>query len=197
MTPTNNSWFRMYSDFMLDEKVELLTFEDQRHYVFILCMKTAGVLDKDYGQPGMLDRVVAKRLGLHGEAFESAKQRLIESGLIGDDWQPTAWDKHENKTKAESFVLPPWIPADTWAAFMEIRKGKKAKNTDYAMKLLVNTLTKLKAAGHDPVDIINTSIKSGWSDVYPPKLPASAMTPSRRAPAPEHFAARHYAGGLL
>ena len=99
--------------------------------------------------------------------------------------------------RGNSFTLPDWIPADTWAAFMEIRKGKKAKNTDYAMKLLVNTLTKLKAAGHDPVDIINTSIKAGWSDVYPPKQPASAMTPGRRTPAPDNFAGRTYVGGRL
>lgn len=78
---------------------------------------------------------------------------------------------------------------------MEIRKGKKAKNTDYALKLLVNTLTKLKAAGHDPVDIINTSIKAGWSDVYPPKAPAS--TPGRKTPTPENFAGRTYIGGRL
>lgn len=97
----------------------------------------------------------------------------------------------------EPFILPDWIPGDAWAAFMEIRKGKKAKNTDYALKLLVNTLTKLKAAGHDPVDVINTSIKAGWSDVYPPKLPASAMTHGRRTPAPENFAGRTYTGGKL
>lgn len=101
------------------------------------------------------------------------------------------------EAREDGFILPDWIPGDTWAAFMEIRKGKKAKNTDYALKLLVNTLTKLKAAGHDPVDVINTSIKAGWSDVYPPKLPASAMTPGRRTPAPENFAGRTYTGGKL
>ena len=240
MTSKKNPWFRMYSDFMFDEKVEFLSFEDQRHYVFILCMKNAGLLDKEYGQPGMLDRVVAKRLGLYGEAFESAKRKLIDCGLVSEDFQPIAWVKgqymsdcstdrvkahrervkqacnvsvtppdtetdtdteaeaeKDKKTKGEPFVLPDWIPGDTWAAFMEIRKGKKAKNTDYALKLLVNTLTKLKAAGHDPVDVINTSIKAGWSDVYPPKLPASAMTPGRRTPAPENFAGRTYTGGKL
>lgn len=95
MTLKKNPWFRMYSDFMFDEKVEFLSFEDQRHYVFILCMKNAGLLDKDYGQPGMLDRVVAKRLGLYGEAFESAKRRLIEAGLVGDGFQPLAWEKRQ------------------------------------------------------------------------------------------------------
>jgi hypothetical protein len=96
---------------------------------------------------------------------------------------------------APNFVLPDWIPADTWSAFMEVRSGKKAKNTDYALKLLVGTLTKMRAAGHDPVDVINNSIRTGWSDVYAPK--ASAITPSRRTPALEDFANRTYTGGKL
>lgn len=95
MTSKKNPWFRMYSDFMFDEKVEFLSFEDQRHYVFILCMKNAGLLDKDYAQEGMLDRAVAKRLGLYGEAFDAAKRRLIESGLVGKDFQPIAWEKRQ------------------------------------------------------------------------------------------------------
>lgn len=90
-----NPWFRMYSDFMFDEKIEFIAFEDQRHYVFILCMKNAGVLDKEYAQPGMLERVISKRLGLYGEAFESAKKRLIDAGLIDSEFHPVAWDKRQ------------------------------------------------------------------------------------------------------
>ena len=95
MTAKKNPWFRMYSDFMFDEKIEFLAFEDQRHYVFLLCMKNSGLVDKEYTQPGMLDRVVSKRLGLYGEAFESAKKRLVESGLIDYKFQPIAWDKRQ------------------------------------------------------------------------------------------------------
>lgn len=95
MTAKKNPWFRMYSDFMFDEKIEFLAFEDQRHYVFILCMKNSGLIDKEYTQPGMLDRVVSKRLGLYGEAFEAAKKRLIESGLVDYKFQPIAWDKRQ------------------------------------------------------------------------------------------------------
>lgn len=68
-----------------------------------------------------------------------------------------------------TFVLPDWIPVETWAAFMEVRKKLKAKGTDYAHKLLVRELERIRAAGHDPVECINTSIRSGWKDVYPPK----------------------------
>lgn len=103
----------------------------------------------------------------------------------------------KKRASASVFELPGWVPADTWAAFMETRKAKKAKSTDYALSLIVKDLERFKAAGHDPVAILNNSIKAGWSDVYPPKVPASAMTPDRRTPAPENFANRTYTGGKL
>ena len=80
---------------------------------------------------------------------------------------------------------------------METRKAKKAKSTAYALGLIVKSLEAFKADGHDPLAILNASIKAGWSDVYPPKVPAAAMTPGRRTPAPENFAARTYTGGKL
>lgn len=103
----------------------------------------------------------------------------------------------DTRADAPEFVLPDWIPADAWEAFMETRKAKKAKSTPYALGLIVKSLAAFKAEGHDPLAILNTSIKAGWSDVYPPKVPASAMTPSRRTPAPENFANRTYTGGKL
>jgi hypothetical protein len=88
-------WFRMYGEFITDPLIEMLAFEDQRHYVFILCMKSMGELDKDYPKEGMLDRVVGKRLGLYGEAVTAAQNRLMELGLINDMWQPKGWDKRQ------------------------------------------------------------------------------------------------------
>ena len=85
----------MYNDFIYEDKMEFLAFEDQRHFVFLLCMKNMGLLDKEYPKAGMLDRVVAKRLGLYGEAFDNAKLRLIDVGVIDADWQPTAWNKRQ------------------------------------------------------------------------------------------------------
>lgn len=91
----SNPWFRMYSDFIFDEVIEFLAFEDQRHFVFLLCMKNAGLLDKEYPKDGMLDRVVARRLGLVGEVFDNAKKRLMEVGLIDVNWQPINWNKRQ------------------------------------------------------------------------------------------------------
>lgn len=70
---------------------------------------------------------------------------------------------------ASTFVLPDWIPVDAWGAFMETRKAKKAKSTDYALGLIVKSLADFKADGYDPLSILNNSVRAGWSDVYPPK----------------------------
>jgi len=89
----SNPWFRFYSGFIHDEIIETLSFEDQRHFIFVLCMKCAGTLDKKYPENVPLDRIVRRRLGLDGEAFEAAKDRLIQSGLVGEDWQPVKWNE--------------------------------------------------------------------------------------------------------
>jgi hypothetical protein len=90
-----NPWFRMYNDFVYDEIIEMLAFEDQRHFIFILCLKNIGILDKDYPKQGMLDIVVGKRLGLYGESLVNAKLRLMDFGLIDEYWQPTNWNKRQ------------------------------------------------------------------------------------------------------
>lgn len=118
----NNPWFRMYNDLIFDEKLEFLAFEDQRHYVFILCMKNMGLLDKSYPQPGMLDKVLEKRLGIHGEALRNAKERLIEVGLIDTEWQPIAWNKRQFKSDADP------TNADRQRRHREKQKGNALRN---------------------------------------------------------------------
>ena len=226
-------WFRAYTEMMDDEKLRLLAFEDRWHFVAILCMKGAGILDES---GPLLMRKAAVKMGLAVRELDEVARRLSEVGLIDKDTlQPLAWDarqmksdssagrvqayrdrqrqakrggnvtvtaqdtdtdtdtdKEEEKKEesprkrvAPTFELPGWIPADTWAAFMETRKAKKAKSTDYALSLIVKSLERLKADGHDPVEVLDTSIKAGWSDVYAPK---AAFITGNRGSTPHKFA---------
>ena len=158
MSDKKNPWFRMYSDFMFDEKIEFLAFEDQRHYVFILCMKNAGLLDKEYAQPGMLDRVIAKRLGLFGEAFEAAKRRLVESGLIAGDFQPVAWNKRQFLSDSS---------AERTRAYRE-RMAKKVADPDMANEERHSDVTVTAQEADTETD---TDTEEAKASLSPAKLP--------------------------
>jgi hypothetical protein len=85
----------MYSEFVSDPKVQLLAFEDQRHFIALLCLKCNETLDSDAPSPNYRDRMIAKALGLSPDAAMEAKRRLVEVGLIDADWQPTKWDARQ------------------------------------------------------------------------------------------------------
>lgn len=90
-------WFRMYTDFLNDPKMIALSFEDQRHFIGILALKSDGALDTDC-DPDLLNRIVAQRLWIDHAIIKEVKKRLVRAGLISDDWQPLAWNKRQFKS---------------------------------------------------------------------------------------------------
>jgi hypothetical protein len=92
------SWFRMYSEFATDPKIQALAFEDQRHFVALLCLKCNGVLDSHTGSDSFRERMIAVGLGLSDDKRADAKARLLDAGLIDDKWQPLAWDKRQRRS---------------------------------------------------------------------------------------------------
>ena len=101
-------WFRMYSEFVSDPKVQLLAFEDQRHFVALLCLKCNDVLDSDAPSSNYRDRMLAKALGLSPDAALEAKRRLIEVGLIDDDWQPVKWSSRQYEHDVSTSRVRDW-----------------------------------------------------------------------------------------
>lgn len=94
------------------------------------------------------------------------KSRIEEE--VDIDKEKDIKDKVVKKDK--EFILPDWIPIETWQAYMEVRNKKKASKTPYALNLIVKELIKIKSQyNHDPIAVINKSIQSGWTDVYPLK----------------------------
>jgi hypothetical protein len=91
----NLPWLRLYTEFSSDPKIQILAFEDQRHYVMLLCLKGNGTLDAAVPTEAYRDRLIAKGLGLDPAAALEAKRRLMEGGLIDDIWQPTKWESRQ------------------------------------------------------------------------------------------------------
>ena len=84
----------MYSDAVDDEKLRLLAFEDRWHFVAVLCLKASGVLDAG-DAADIRDRKIAVKLGLQVRDLDEVRRRLVDVGLIGDDWQPLAWGRRQ------------------------------------------------------------------------------------------------------
>jgi predicted phage replisome organizer len=86
-------------------------------------------------------------------------------------------NKKENKKEKNSFSLPCWVNQETWAAFLEVRKKKKAVQTSHALKLVIHELEKIRATGEDPEAVLNQSIRNSWIDVWPLKDKSAGNSP--------------------
>ena len=100
MTIQKMPWFRMYTDFLNDPKMISLAFEDQRHFMGILALKSDGALDQAC-DADLLDRIVAQRLWIDHAVIRDVKKRLVAAGLIDTDWQPLAWDKRQMRSDVD------------------------------------------------------------------------------------------------
>ena len=84
---------------------------------------------------------------------------------LDDDSIPTP----EPESNTMDSTLPGWIDRALWDAFLEMRKERKAVQTDHALSLIVKDLEKFKAAGDDPNAILKMSITNSWKGVFPLK----------------------------
>lgn len=66
--------------------------------------------------------------------------------------------------------LPAWLPMEEWAAYVEMRKTIKKPLTEYAIKLALGQLERLKAAGHAPAAVLNQSTFNSYQGLFPVKV---------------------------
>ena len=91
-------WFRMYSTIVSDIAMMMLSFDDQRHFIWLLCLKCRGDLDKKFPSSEHRDKAIAKLLGLDYLVGLEVRQRLHEADLIDVNWQPKSWDRLQYKS---------------------------------------------------------------------------------------------------
>ncbi|MDE2470170.1 MAG: hypothetical protein KGL35_15835 [Bradyrhizobium sp.] len=119
----SNPWFRMYSEFLNDPKVQMLSETDQRRFIMVLCMRCSN------GDVMLHDEAVAFQLRISNEEWASTKAVLVAKNLIGDDNKPIAWNKRQyasdtsnqrvakhrakKKQQCNVTVTPPDSEADT------------------------------------------------------------------------------------
>jgi len=74
-----------------------------------------------------------------------------------------------NGTAKSHFVLPDWIPAEHWDAWVEARTKSHKSPTDYAMRLAVRKLENFKEQGHEPAQVLMAAAFNNWTGLWPPK----------------------------
>lgn len=120
-----------------------------------------------------------KRLRDMEQKREADRVRIAEKRTQNNDVaiesQPVANVAHayadanaDTKNKSSrAIALPEWLPLEAWQAWMEVRKRMKVPNTDRAIKLHIETLTKLKGQGQDAARVLDEATKRGWRALYP------------------------------
>ena len=76
-------------------------------------------------------------------------------------------EKREKKHPAAK-PAPPDVPSSVWVEFVEHRQKLRRPLTVHAAELVKQKLEKLKAAGHDPTQLLETAIERGWLTVFEP-----------------------------
>lgn len=91
-----------------------------------------------------------------------------------------------NGNRSSVIELPDWLLPEVWSDWDEYRSSAEFKRThkapwtEKAQKLAIAKLERFRANGHDPRDVVDLAIESGWRGLYEPK-----GAPQSRQPEPE------------
>lgn len=78
--------------------------------------------------------------------------------------------QQRQKTSTKVVIeLPPWVDIELWGAYLEVRKKKRAVMTERALKAILDRLAHFGDKGYEPMDLLATSVRSNWIDIYEPK----------------------------
>ncbi|HFD7741102.1 TPA: replication protein [Serratia marcescens] len=90
------------------------------------------------------------------------------------DLKPPKSPKGESKKFDPSSVeLPDWLDPIAWSEWVQYRaESKKPINSQLTVTKAFNVLKECLDEGHDPTEVINTSIASSYQGLFKPKYPA-------------------------
>lgn len=83
-----NSWFRMYSEFATDPKVQMLSEVDQRRLTMLFCLRCNDNVT-------LRDEEVTFLLRISNESWQVTKSLFIAKGFIDENNEVLNWDKRQ------------------------------------------------------------------------------------------------------
>ena len=84
-----NPWFRMYSEFSHDPKVQMLPEAMQRRYVMVMCLRCSDALVT------LHETELAFQLRITDAELAETKALFITKGFIDSDWNLLNWEKRQ------------------------------------------------------------------------------------------------------
>lgn len=79
-------------------------------------------------------------------------------------------------------ALPEWLSSEAWSEWCTYRTAQSRKGwTQAAAQKCISTLARLRDEGHDPTDVIDQSIASGWTGLFAVKGSKPTAKPSKTA----------------
>ncbi len=89
----------------------------------------------------------------------------------------------KSKFDANQVEIPEWLNPSVWHEWVSYRQqiGKSIKTVLTVTKAF-NILKECFDDGHDPADVINTSIANGWQGLFKPKYPAKRPLAGQSGP---------------
>ena len=84
-----NPWFRMYSEFAFDHKLQMMTEAEQRRFVMLLCLRCSN------GDVTLHDTQIAFQLRISEQDWQATKSVFIAHKLIDSKNNVMNWDKRQ------------------------------------------------------------------------------------------------------
>ena len=84
----SNPWFRLYAEFLTDPKVQMMSEQNQRRLIMVLCIRCNGDVT-------LHDEEVAFQLRISNEDWQVTKGIFIEKGFIDKANKVLNWDKRQ------------------------------------------------------------------------------------------------------
>lgn len=159
------------------DEIEALRYVLQRFFVQMADGHYSERLQREIERSEAISRV---RSDAGRKGYEAkAKQLLSKSLASAANPHPQTIPRPDHKkptpkTATAPFSLPEDIPREAWDAFVEMRARIRKPLTDYAKRLAVLELGKLREQGHATLACLDQSTFSGWQGIFAPKVAAAS-----------------------
>lgn len=84
-----NPWFRMYSEFAGDPKVQGMSEQMQRRLVMLMCLKCSDTLST------LTDEDISFHLRISSDELEQTRALFMKKGFITKTWDLRNWSKRQ------------------------------------------------------------------------------------------------------